>query len=85
VRVPATVGLKTTDAVQLADAARVVPQVLPAILKSDAFVPAMPMLLMVMEELSPFFSVAVWAALVPPTAVLANDKDEGLTETPPGA
>jgi hypothetical protein len=85
VRVPPAVGLNTTEATQLADAARLVPHVLPAITKSDALVPVMPMLLIVIEELSPFLSVALCAVVVLPTVVLANVSDEGLTDTPPGA
>jgi hypothetical protein len=52
-------------------------------LKSPALLPLIAMLLIVIAELSPFFSVAVCAALDDPTVVLANVSDVGLTETPP--
>ena len=51
-RVPQAVGLNTTEATQLADAARLVPQVLLLRLKSGALVPVIAMLLIVIEELS---------------------------------
>jgi hypothetical protein len=65
-RAPAAVGLKVTDAVQLADAARLAPQVLPEMAKSPAFVPEIAMLLMEIDDVSPFVSVADFAALVDP-------------------
>ena len=85
VRVPAAVGLNATDAVQLAEAARLVPQVLLAMLKSPAFVPEIAMLLIVMEVVSPFDSVAACDALVTPTAVLAKESVVGLAVTLPDA
>jgi hypothetical protein len=57
-RAPDTVGLNTTEAVQLADAARVVPHVFVK-LKSAAFAPDRATLLMLMEVEPPLFSVAV--------------------------
>lgn len=56
-RAPDAVGLKTTVALQLAEAARVAPQVLAEIVKSPAFVPDIATLLMVMDEVPRFFSV----------------------------
>lgn len=85
VRVPAAVGLNTIEAVQLADAPRLVEQVLLEIAKSPAFVPVIATLLIVIDELNPFFNVAVCAAVVDPTAVLAKPIDVGLAATPPGA
>jgi hypothetical protein len=41
IRVPPAVGVKTTDAEQLAEAARLVPQVVPETAKSIAFGPIM--------------------------------------------
>ena len=85
VRVPATVGLKLIDAVQFAPAARLVPHVLLAMLKSPAFVPDSAAPLMVIEVLSPFDNVAVCAALLEPTVVLANVILDGLAVTVPDA
>lgn len=84
-RVPAAVGLKTTDAVQFAEAARLAPHVFAEMLKSVAFVPEIATLLIVIEELCPFDSFAACAALVLPTAVAANVRLVGLAVTPPGA
>jgi hypothetical protein len=83
VREPVAVGLKTIDAVQLVDAARLVPHVLLAMLKSPASEPDIETPLMVIDELDPFDSVAVCAALLDPTAVLANVRLEGVAETVP--
>ena len=49
-REPETVGLNATEAVQLAPAARLVPQVLLEIRKSAALVPPMAMLLIAMDD-----------------------------------
>jgi hypothetical protein len=73
------------DAVQLAEDARLVPQVLLAMLKSPAFVPDIATPLIVSEELSPFDSVTVCAAVLDPTAVLANVTLDGLAATVPDA
>jgi len=59
VRVPLTVGLKTTLAEQLADGARLVPQVLPLIAKSPGFAPPIAILLSVIEDVLPLANVAV--------------------------
>jgi len=72
-----------TEAVQLAAAARLVPQLLLAILKSPAFVPDNATLLIVIDVLSPFDNVTVCAALLEPTLVLANVTLEGLAVTEP--
>jgi hypothetical protein len=68
--------------VQLAEAARLAPQVLVEILKSPAFVPAMATLLMVIEVVPRFFSVVVCDALVDPTFTLPKARLAGLTEAP---
>ena len=82
VRVPAAVGLNTTLAEQLAEAARLAPHVLAEIAKSAAFVPVIATLFTVMDVPSPFFSVAERDALVDPTAVPAKVRLLGLAETP---
>ena len=72
-RAPVALGLNTTVTVQLADAARVAPQVLDEMLKSLVLAPVKPMLLIVIEFALPFFNVAVCGALEEPTA----DRPEG--------
>ena len=67
VRAPDVVGLKTTVTVQLAEAARLPPQVLAEMLKSPAFAPVKPMLLIVIEAVLPFLKVAVCDPLDEPT------------------
>jgi hypothetical protein len=69
-REPVAVGLKVTLMVQLPPAAtgELVLHVPPlAMLKSDAFVPVIEMLLIVSGPVPVFFSVVDWAALVVPT------------------
>ena len=83
VRVPDAVGLKTIEAVQLAEAARLVPQLLLEMLKSPGFAPEIETPLIVIDALVPFDSVAACAELLEPTAVLANARLDGLTETVP--
>lgn len=85
VRVPAAVGLNTTAAVQLVDAARLVPHVLLAMLKSPAFVPEIAIPLIVMDVVKPFDSVPACDALATPTAVLAKERVAGLAVTLPEA
>ena len=85
VRVPVDVGVKTIDAVQFAEVARLVPQVWLAMLKSPAFVPEIATLLIVIDELRPLERVAVCPALLEPTVVLANVKLDGLAVTVPDA
>jgi hypothetical protein len=85
VRVPVAVGLNTTDAVQLPDAARLVPHVLLEMLKSPAFVPLIATVEIVTDALVPLASVAACDALLVPTAVEANVRVVGLAPTPPGA
>src|SRR6266568_3815869 len=80
-RDPDTVGLKTMLIVQPVDAARLLPHVLLAIVKSPGFVPVKEMLLIVIAELVLLASVAVCDALVEPTLTDPNEKDVGLMET----
>jgi hypothetical protein len=82
-RDPLTLGLKATEMLQLADAARLVPQVLLEMRKSPGFVPAMATLLIVMDEVDPFFSVAVWVVLVDPTVTEPYESEVGLMVTVP--
>jgi hypothetical protein len=82
-RVPTAVGLNVTEALQLVEAARLAPQVLLAIAKSPALVPEIATLLIVIDDVSPFDSVADCDALVDPTDVLANVRLEGVAETLP--
>jgi len=64
------VGLNTTVTVQVADAARLAPQVLEEMLKSPEFVPVMDTLLIVIDVLPPFVSVVVCDVLVEPTVTV---------------
>ena len=80
VRVPAAVGLNTTLAEQLAEAARPEPQFVPETEKSEEFAPLMAMLLMVIDEPAPLVRVTVCGALLEATAVLANERLAGDTD-----
>lgn len=71
VRVPAAAGLKIIVTVQLAETARVPPQVLAETTKSDALAPLMDTLLMEIDELGPFARVTVCGALLVPKLVAA--------------
>jgi hypothetical protein len=88
-RDPLTLGLNETEIVQVAEAARLVPQDFPEMTKSPGFVPVTAMLLMVIDELVPLVNVAVCAALVEPTFTEPNENEVGLMVTdplePPGA
>jgi len=77
VRVPVVVGAKTILAVQLADAARVVLQVLLKILKSPAFAPESVRLLIVIDAALLFVSVTVFCAPMPPTGTAAQLRPVG--------
>jgi hypothetical protein len=83
VRAPLAVGLNTTEAEQVLAAARLVPQVLLAILKSPAFAPDIATLLIEIEVLNPFDSVTVCEALLDPTFMLVNVRLVGLADTVP--
>jgi len=83
VRAPLAVGLNTMEAEQVPAAAKLVLQVLLAMLKSPAFVPEIATLLIVIDELVPFDKVTVCEALLDPTFVLANVRLVGLADTVP--
>jgi hypothetical protein len=82
-RDPLVLGLNAMETLQLAAAARLLPQVLLEITKSPGFVPVTDTLLMVIEELDPFLSVAVCDALVEPTFTEPNEREVGLIVTVP--
>jgi hypothetical protein len=84
-RVPSPVGLNTTAAEQLAEAARLVPQVVAATANSAAFVPVMVMLLIVTGVLSPLASVTDFEPLLDPSAMPSKERLVGLTATALGA
>jgi hypothetical protein len=84
-RAPAAVGLNTTDALHVPDAARLVPHDLLEMMKSPAFVPEMATLLTVIEEVVPLDRVADLAALLTPVLTLPNARLVGATETEPDA
>lgn len=69
-RAPDAVGLNTTEAPHVPAAARLVPQVLLEMLKSEGFVPEIATALMVIDELVPFASVNDFAALLVPTVTV---------------
>ena len=79
VRVPVVVGLKMMFAVQLADAARLVPHVLLKMEKSAALVPVIAMLLIEIEADWVFVSVTVFCPPALPTETLAHVRLVGLT------
>lgn len=82
---PDAPGLKIRVAVQLAEAARVDPQVVVETAKSEASAPEMPALLRVTEPEVLLVTAMVWALLVPPTLTLPKDKLDGVAVTPPKA
>src|SRR5215469_13081597 len=79
-RVPAPLGLNTMLAVQVPEMARVAPQFVLEIAKSDAFAPVTEMLLIVMDAPAAFVRVTDCDGLLAPTEVdgnvrLAGDAD----------
>lgn len=70
---PPVVGVNVTPTVQLAPPARLAPQLLLAIAKPALAV----MLVMLTDALPPFVRVAVWAALVAPTATVPKSNSLG--------
>jgi hypothetical protein len=82
-RAPAVVGAKMMFALQLADGAREVPQVLLKIRKSPGFVPAKAMLLIVIEVVALFFRVTVFCAPLPPTGTETQLRLDGVTDALP--
>lgn len=81
VLLPVVVGAKTMLAVQLADAARLVPHVLEKISKSPRSAPVSVMLLMVMAVVLPFVSVIAFCAPLPPTGTDTQFRAAGETVT----
>lgn len=88
-RVPVADGLNAMDTVQLAEAARLEPQVLLETTKSAGSAPVTETLPMVIAELVLLVSVADCAALVEPTFTDPKEREAGLMLTepldPPGA
>lgn len=82
VRVPIAVGLKRIAAVQPAEAARLVPQVLPEMLKSPLSVPEIAMLLMLIDPVPLLVRVAGFVPPLPPITTLPQDRLDGLTVAP---
>jgi hypothetical protein len=78
-RAPATVGAKIMSVVQLAEAARLVPQVLLKIVKSLGSVPEIAMLPMVMAVVPLFVSVIAFCAPLPATGTEAQLRLAGET------
>lgn len=83
VRVPETVGRKTTEIVQLVAAAKVEPQAFLEMAKSPGSAPVSRMPLMLMEVVPELVNVAVFAAPVCPMATVAQEMDVGDTEVEP--
>jgi hypothetical protein len=81
VRAPVAAGLKRTVTEQLADAARLAPQVLLGIVKSPALVPETAMLLMLIETVVPLCSVTGIDAPLEVVLTLPNASVVGLTLT----
>jgi hypothetical protein len=73
VRVPAAVGVKVTEIVQFAAAARLAPQVFVSVKSAEAAIDAM-----FIKALPVFVSVIIWAELVEPTACGANVRRAGV-------
>jgi len=86
VSVPVAVGLKLTEMVQVAAAARVVPHVVVS-LNELALAPlrVIPPVVTVKADVPVFFSVTTWAALVEPTVVLAKVSVAGVRVAVGGA
>lgn len=80
VKAPAAVGLNSTETVQLAAAARVVPQVVADFRKEAALVPVMVSEVSVTVTVPVFFTVTVCAAVVEPTVVDAKVRLVGESE-----
>lgn len=81
-RAPATVGAKIMFAVQLAEAARLVPHVLLKSWKSPGLVPEIATLLMVMAVGPMFVSVTTFCAPLSPTGTEAQLRLMGERVTP---
>jgi hypothetical protein len=79
-RFPVVVGAKMMFAVQLDEAESDVPQVLLNISKSPGFVPAKPILLMVITDAPVFVNVTTFCPPLPPTGTETQFKDVGDTD-----
>jgi len=79
VRVPVVDGVKVTETVQLAEGARLAPQVLAEIAKSPALAPDIAMLFRLMGSDGPLVSVTVRGALAVCGAVGGNTRLDGET------
>ena len=77
-RLPETEGVNATATMQLADVARLNPQALALITKSEELVPDTAMLAMLIADGPPLVSVTVWTVLVEPTDVAGNIRLEGV-------
>lgn len=82
VRVPVAIGLNAIVAVQVPDAARLVPQVLLEMLKSLPFVPEIPMLLMLIVLAPLLVSVTGFVPPLAPTATVPHARLDGPTVAP---
>ena len=80
-RVPVAAGVKVMLTEQLLELARLAPQVLAEIPKSEAFAPEMAILLIAMVLAPPLLSITDCAAVVEPTVVTANARLDGATVT----
>jgi hypothetical protein len=82
-RVPVAVGWNVNVSVQLPLAATELPQLFVSV-KSEGFVPATEMLVILKAVLPTLVSVTVWGALVCPTAIAGNDSlvADNLTSVP---
>lgn len=85
VRIPVVVGANTILAVQLAEAARLVPQVLEAIRKSPAFAPVITTLLMLTVVDPLLLSVTTFWPPLFPTGTYTQFRLVGEAETAPSA
>jgi hypothetical protein len=84
-RVPSALGLNTSVAEQLAEAASVAPQVVAEMAKSEAFAPVMAILPMLTAVLRPLPNVTDCEGLLDPTRVPAKVRLAGLAATTAGA
>ena len=80
VRVPAAEGVNVTAMLQVADGAKLAPQVLPEIAKSPAFVPEIEILFTFNATVPAFVNVRVCGELIVPTASTEKERLVGVTE-----
>ena len=79
-KVPEAVGLNSTETVQLAEAASVLPQVVADLIKDEALVPVIVSEVRVTVPVPVFLIVTICAAVVEPTAVEEKVRDVGESE-----